>query len=77
MDESVSKYAPKTKKYGMKISLTNSVMIAVGISNLTVEKYLGLVYSSLDLTIATETSSSLKSQDTSRVYKSIVKGERI
>ena len=53
----------------MTISLANRVMIAVGISNLTAEKYWGLVYSNLDLTMATETISFLKPQDTTRFYK--------
>ena len=69
MDISVSKYTPKTKTYGMTISLANRVMIAVGINNLTAEKYWGLVYSSLDLIMATDTISFLKPQDTSRFYK--------
>ena len=39
MNASISKYAPKTKTYGMTISLTNRVLISVGISNLTTETY--------------------------------------
>ena len=33
MNASIAKYAPKTKTYGMTISLTNRVMIARGINN--------------------------------------------
>ena len=69
MNAFVSKYAPKTKIYGMTISLTNSVMIFVGIGNLTAEKYWGQGYLTLDLTMATETTFFLKSQVTSWSYK--------
>ena len=69
MNAFVSKYAPKTKIYGMTISLTNSVMIFVGIGNLTAEQYWGQGYLTLDLTMATETTFFLKSQVTSWSYK--------
>ena len=65
MNAFVSKYAQKTKIYGMNISLTNSVMIFVGIGNLTAEQYWGQGYLTLDLTMATETTFFLKSQVTS------------
>ena len=68
MNKSVPKYTPKTKTYSMTISLTNRVMVSVGISNPTAEKYWGKVYLTLGLTMATETISFLKSQDTSRFY---------
>ena len=69
MNTSIAKYAPKTKTYGMTISLTNRVMIAVGTNNLGHEKYWTSVYSSMDLKIGTETISFLKSLDHNRVYK--------
>ena len=65
----VSKYTPKTKTYGITISLINRFMIAVGISNLTAEQYWGQIYTSLGLDMATEITSFLKSQDTSHFYK--------
>ena len=69
MNASVSKYAPKTKTYGMTISLTKRIIMAYCISNLTAEQYWGQVYSSLGLTMSIETTSFLKSQDTYRFYK--------
>ena len=71
MNAFISKYAPKTKTYGMAISLTNRVLISVGISNLTAKKYWIQVYSTLSLTMATETTSFLVFQDTSRFYGKI------
>ena len=61
----------------MTISLTNLVIITVSINNLTKEQYWELVYSSLDLTMAAATTSFLKSQDTSRLYKKCITGERV
>ena len=69
MNVSIPKYALKTKRYGMTISLTNRVLISVGISNISAVTYWEQVYFSLDLSMATETTSSLKSQDTFRFYK--------
>ena len=57
MNAFISKYAPKTKTYGMAISLTNRVLIS------------DQVYLSLGLSMATETTSFLKSQDTFRFYR--------
>ena len=37
MNNSIAKYTPKTKTYGMTISITNRVMIAMGVSNLGAE----------------------------------------
>ena len=68
MNKSVPKYTPKSKTYSMTISLTNRVMVFVGISNLTAETYWGKVCLTLSITMATETISFLKSQDTSRFY---------
>ena len=59
MNASITKYAPKTKTYGMTISLTNRVMIAIGIN----------VYNKLDITMAPETVSFLQSQEKSRFYR--------
>ena len=69
MNVSISKYAPKSKRYGMTISLTNRVLISVGISNLTAEICWEQVYFSLGLSMTTETTSFLKPQDTFRFYR--------
>ena len=61
MNASISKYAPKTKTYGMTISLTNRVLIAV--------TYWEQVYSSLGLSMADETVSFLKTQEIFRIYR--------
>ena len=60
---------PKTKTYGMPISLTNRVMVCAGISNLGAENYWKAVYSSLDLGMGHETTVFLCSQDQTRGYK--------
>ena len=49
MNTSIAKYASNTKTYGMTISLTNRIMIAVGTNNLGHEKYWTSVYASMDL----------------------------
>ena len=69
MNASVGKYAPKTKTYGMTISLTNRVMACAGISNHSAENYLHSVHSSLDLEMEHETAAFLRSQDQTRGYK--------
>ena len=69
MNAYVGKYAPKTKTYGMTISLTNRVMVCAGISNLGCESYWKAVYSSLDLEMEHETIVFLHSQDQTRDYK--------
>ena len=69
MNVSVGKYAPKTKTYGMTISLTNRVMVCVGISNLGAKNNWNTVYSSLKLDMASETTEFLRSQDQIRKYK--------
>ena len=69
MSASISKYAPKTKTHGMTISLTNRVLISVGIRNLTAVTYWEQVYSSLGLSMADETASFLKTQDIFRIYR--------
>ena len=69
MNASISKYAPKTKTYGMTISLTNRVMVCAGINNLGAENYWNSVYSSLELDMGNETTSFLRSQDQNRGYK--------
>ena len=63
MNNSISKYATKTKTYGMTISLTNRVMIAIGVSNLGAEAYWKQVYSMLVIPMSPETSSFLQNQD--------------
>ena len=55
--------------YGMTISLTNRVMIAIGINNYGAEKYWRHVYNELDISMAPETVSFLQSQDKSRFYR--------
>ena len=57
MNASISKYAPETKTYDMTISLTNRVLIS------------DQVYLSLGLSMATEITSFLKSQDTFQLYR--------
>ena len=47
MHNYIVKYAPKAKSYEMTISLTNRVMIAIGVSNLGAESYWKRVYSGL------------------------------
>ena len=69
MNASVRKYAPKTKTYGMTISLTNRVMVCADISNLGAENYRNAVYSSLKLDMVHETTAFLRSQDQIRDYK--------
>ena len=69
MNVSISKYTPKTETYGMTISLTDRVLISVSISNLIAKTYWEQVYFSLVLSMATETTSFLKSQDTFQLYR--------
>ena len=69
MNVSISKYTPKTETYGMTISLTDRVLISVSISNLIAKTYWEQVYFSLGLSMATETTSFLKSQDTFQLYR--------
>ena len=71
MNASITKYTPKTKTYRMTISLTNRLMIAIGIDNYGTEKYLRRVYNKLDIAMAPETVSFLQSQDKSRFYRKI------
>ena len=65
----IAKYTPKTKTYGMTISLTNRTMITLGTNNLGHERYCTSIYASMDLKIGTETISFLKSLDHNRIYK--------
>ena len=53
----------------MTISLTNRLMVCVGISNLGAENYWNDIYSSLKLDMAYETTIFLNSQDQIREYK--------
>ena len=69
MNISVVKYALRTKAYGMTISLTNRGILTIGISNLSAELYWKVVYVNLNLTMASETTSFLQSEDTSQFYK--------
>ena len=69
MNISVVKYALRTKAYSMTISLTNRVIPTTGISNLSAELYWKVVYVNLNLTMASETTSFLQSEDTSQFYK--------
>ena len=70
MNNSIAKYAPKTKRYGMTISLTNRVMIAIGVSNLGAEAYWKRVYLRLVIPMSPETISFLQNQDKYRSYRS-------
>ena len=49
MTSSITEYASKTKTYEMTISLTNRVMIAIGISNFGVENYCRRFYEERDI----------------------------
>ena len=69
MNASITKYVPKTKTYGMTISLTNKLMITIGINNYGVEKYWRRVYNELDIAMVPETISFFQSQDKSRFYR--------
>ena len=60
MNNSIAKYTPKTKTYGMTISLTNRVMIAIGVSNLGAGSYWKRVYSRLVIPMSPETTSFLQ-----------------
>ena len=51
MNISIAKYAPKTKTYGITISLTKRVMIAIGISNLGADFFKNNVYSTLNISM--------------------------
>ena len=53
----------------MTISLTNRVMIAIGISNFGVEKYWRHIYEELDIFMGPETTTFLQSHDNSRYYR--------
>ena len=70
MSNSIAKYVPKTKKYGITISLTNRVIIAIGVGNLEAESFWKRVYSKLVTPISPETTSFLRSQDKYRSYRS-------
>ena len=76
MNAPIAKCAPKTKNYIMTISLTNRVMIAIGITNYGVDKYLRRVYNELDVAVAPETVSFLQSQDKSQFYRKNTKKGR-
>ena len=60
--------------YGMTISLTHRVMIAVGISNLGSEKFWKIVYSRVNLITSNETTPFLHSQGTYRAYRTEYRG---
>ena len=69
MNNYIAKYAPKTKTYGMTMSLTNRVMIAIGVSNLEAKSYWKRVYARLVIPMSPETTSSLQNQDKYRLYR--------
>ena len=51
MNASITKYAQKKKTYRITISLTNRVMISIGINNFGEEKYWRRVYNELDISM--------------------------
>ena len=59
MTSSITEYASKTKTYEMTISLTNRVMIAIGISNFGVENYCRRFYEERDIFMGPETTTFL------------------
>ena len=63
MNNYIVEYAPKTKKSGMTISLTNRVMIVIGVDNLGVESYWKRVYLRLVIPMSPETTSFLQYQN--------------
>ena len=67
---------PPPQMYGMTISLTHRVMIAVGISNLGSEKFWKIVYSRVNLTTNNETTPFLHSQETYRAYRTEYRGRK-
>ena len=70
MNNSIAKYAPKTKTHSMTISLTNRVMIAIGVSNLGAESYWKRIYSRLVIPMSPKTTSFLQNHDKYRSYQS-------
>ena len=54
----------------MTISLTNRMMIAIGVSNLGAESYWMRIYSRLVIPMSPETTSFLQNQDKYRSYRS-------
>ena len=56
--------------YGITISLTNRVMISIGISNLGSEYFWEIVYRCVNLTMSNETVSFLEFQEKYRAYRS-------
>ena len=70
MNNYIAKYAPKMITYGMTISLTNRVMIVIGVSNLGAGSYWKRVYSMLVIPMSPETTSFLQNQDKYRSYRS-------
>ena len=70
MNNYIVEYAPKTKTSGMTISLTNRVMIVIGVNNLGVESYWKRVYLRLVIPMSPETTSFLQYQNKYRSYRS-------
>jgi len=63
MNNSVAKYAPKTRTYSTTMALTNRVMIAIGTSNLGYVTFWERVFTDLDLIMNTDTRSFLFGKD--------------
>ena len=69
MNNCVAKYAPKTRTYSTTMALTNTVMIAIGTSNLEYVTYWERVFSDLDLIMNTDTKSFLIVKDQNHTYR--------
>ena len=63
MNNSVAKYAPKTRTYSTSISITNRVMIAIGWCNLGFCLFWSRVYNCLGLIMSDDTKVFLEQKD--------------
>ena len=69
MNNSVAKYATKTRAFRTAMALTNRVMIAIGTSNLGYATFWERVFSDLGLIMNTNTRSFLIAKDHNYTYK--------
>ena len=69
LNNSVAKYAPKTRTYSTSMALTNRVMIAIGTCNLDVSIFWSRVFVDLGLSMNEETKLFLISKDNNSTYR--------
>ena len=69
MNNSVAKYAPKTRTYSTSMSLTNRVMIAIGCCNLGFYIFWNRVYADLGLIMLDDTKAFLEEKDKNKLYR--------